>query len=549
MWAIAGMMLVVGILAGSPLYAETTAERLLKQDIDRRDQERRDQRWDESHTPNAVLPGPQAPTTPSEPSANPAACFTLHHIQLNPGHILAPERAHKIVAAYQGRCVQAADLAALQEALNAEALAEGLVTTRVVVPEQNLASGKLMLEVWPGTLEKLQSASLTHRQLAQACPQRPGDLLQLRALEQTVDNFNRLASWQASVELQPAQKVGGSIADFTVVRTAPWQAGISWQGDALNGESSHTVRANLTLDNPLRLLDRLTLGLNGNLKDGQVDDAHGGSMDYDLPLGWWRFSAGADRFDYKNPITAGVTTFVASGESQSWRAEISRVLHRDAHNRFSMALHGKERLSHNFINDVTIGVSSNRVYAMGLRSDFSRVAAPWVFDATLDAETGRASSPALISPIDNDYSRVLSNSRLQYYFERASLTGSVSGQWSDSRLAPSEQFTLTSQVPGFIPVSLNANTGISAQLEMAYPFLMNRAGFTSLRPTFGLAWALAPHAAGNISREQVTAIETGITAPWRRAVMNMGADFPVEKTSSIQAPDNWQLHASFSVQW
>lgn len=540
-----GMMLV---FAASPLQAATEAERLLKQDIDRREQERLDRRREELHTPGASAPAPQAQAPASEPVTGP--CFPVRDIRLTPADILPASRVTVMLAPYQGRCLQASDLAALQTALNAEALAQGLVTTRVVVPEQNLAAGELRLEVWPGRVEDLRAFSLSHIELAFVAPQRPGDLLQLRALEQAVDNLNRLASFHATLELQPGTQPGGSVVDFTVARAAPWQAGLSWQSDGLNGdEASNSLRASLTLDSPLKLADRLILGLNATLNDGQIDDAHGGSVDYDVPMGWWRFSLGADYFDYENPLAVGLTRFTASGKSRSWRNELSRVVHRDARNRLSLALHGKQRLSDNFIDGVTVGVSTTRVSTLGLRSDFSRVAAPWVFDATLDAEGGEGRSRARYSPIDSDYSRILGNARLLYYFERASVSGSMNGQWSDARLAPSEQFTLTGQVPGFSPLSLNANTGLAVQMEAAYPVSLQRAGFTTLRPTAGIAWALAPHAAGNLAREQITALKSGISAPWKNAVMNAGLSFPLKNLSSIEALDAWQLDASFSLQW
>lgn len=558
------LALAIALVLAAPAQAVTTeeAERLLKQDIDRREQEQRERRWQELHAPAAPAPAVPAPAPTTEPALPPeetpgaaaGPCFPIHEIQIQPADILSARRVQTIIRPYRGRCLHAGDLTALQKALNAQAVAEGLVTTRVVVPEQNLASGTLHFEVWPGRVEAVRAPALGTRELALASPLRVGDLLNLRALEQTVDNLNRLASQKATVELLPGEKPGSSIADFTVVRKAPWQAGLSWQGEAQNAdESSHTLRASATLDSPLNLSDRLILGLNANLKDQQVDNAWGGSFDYDLPMGWWRFSVGADRFDYGNPIVAGVTTFISSGESRTWRAEISRLLHRDARRRVNLALHGKQRLSDNFIDGVTVGVSTTRVSALGLRADFSRVAAPWVWDVTLDAEGGTGRSPALISPVDSRYSRVLASTRLQYHLASASFSGSVNGQWSDARLAPGEQFTLTGQVPGFTPQVLNAGTGIAAQLEAAFPRQLPKqlhdVGLTSVRPSVGFAWALAPRAGGNTAEEYVAAFKTGVTAPWQQAVMNIAVAFPVEKFSSINVVDDWQLNAGFSVQW
>ncbi|MES2917891.1 MAG: ShlB/FhaC/HecB family hemolysin secretion/activation protein [Pseudomonadota bacterium] len=340
------VVLGAALLACTPglMLAAADPEVLLKQDIDRREQERREQRWDERH-----VPGGAPVLAPSPPVAASGPCFPVRRISVHPGDLLPTSRVAALRAAYEGRCLGAADLAAVQHSLNSLALDAGLVTTRVVVPEQNLASGELRLEVWPGILEAQEAPALSARELALASPLRPGDLLQLRALEQAVDNLNRLASLRSTIDLKPGEQPGGSVALLTVQRARPWQAALAWQGAALNGEETHTVRASATADSPLRLADRLVLGVNGNLQDGQVDDSHGGSLDYDLPVGWWRLSAGSDRYDYRNEVQAGLTTFAATGKSRAFRLEAARLLHRDATTRWTLALHGKRRLNDNFI--------------------------------------------------------------------------------------------------------------------------------------------------------------------------------------------------------
>ncbi|MGH8493137.1 MAG: ShlB/FhaC/HecB family hemolysin secretion/activation protein [Moraxellaceae bacterium] len=530
-----------------PAHAAPGAERLLKQDIDRREQERRDRRWEEAHSDAEPLP--PANSEPPLPESVAGPCFPIRQIQLQPDNILSPRRVEAILTAWSGRCLQAHDLAGLQEALNAEALAEGLITTRVVVPEQNLSSGQLLLTVWPGRVEGLRAFALSGMELAFASPVQTGDLLQLRALEQTVDNLNRLASFRASMELQPGQLPGGSLVDINVVRAEPWQVGLAWQSEALNGEdATNNLRANLTLDSPLRLADRLILGLNANLKDNQVDDANGGSIDYDLPLGWWRISLGADSFDYENELIAGITTFRATGESRAWRIEAARNIFRDAHRRISIALHHKQRISDNYIDGTTVGVSSYRVEATGLRSDFSCVAHPWVLDTTLDLESGQAISPARPSPYDANYKRALLSSRLQYQFDLLSLSGVINGQWSSHQLAVSEQFTLTGQVPGFSPLSINSDKGAAAKVEMAYPVLLNYAGLTQIRTTAAINWAIGSVTSFGEEKTQLSSFALGTVLPWRKLVMHLSASVPLG-AGDIEAPQSWQLDASLSMQW
>ena len=64
-------------------------------------------------------------------------------------------------------------------------------------------------------------------------------------------------------------------------------------------------------------------------------------------------------------------------------------------------------------------MSTSRLKAMGLRADISRVAAPWVMDASLSAEQGEARTLAMPSPVDADYSRVIAITRLQYQWKKS----------------------------------------------------------------------------------------------------------------------------------
>lgn len=534
------------MLGATPTHADVTAERLLKQDIDRREQEQRERRWDEPLNA-ASLPAPASP--PPAATAEDGPCFPVADIRVVQGQVLPTRPLQRLVAAYQGRCLQAADLQALQQAMNSLALARGLVTTRVVIPEQNLASGMLVLEVWPGHLEGFTVNSPYRMDVDMALPLQPGDRLNLRALEQAIDSLNRLESLQAGVELEPGTRPGGSVAVFTINRQRPWHLTAAWDSEAIEQHPSNTVRLSLTVDNPLRLADRLIVGGHANLQDAEVDNSRGSSIDYDLPIGWWRFSAGADQFEYRNPLTAGLTTFVSSGRSQSLRVELGRTLWRDGKHRLSMALHGKQRLNDNFIDDVAVGVSTSRLKAMGLRMDASRVAAPWVMDASLGADQGDARLKARPSPVDDDYTRLLFNARLQYHWPRSSLSGSLNGQWSDSVLLPSEQLALAGHVPGFAPLSVNAATALSGRIEWARPVFFDHWGFTTLRPQIGAAFAWAPRASGNTEAERLGAITAGLTVPWKTAIAQLQLAAPLDAGTTQTPPDDWQLDASVSVKW
>ncbi len=214
-----------------------------------------------------------------------------------------------------------------------------------------------------------------------------------------------------------------------------------------------------------------------------------------------------------------------------------------------MALHGKQRLNDNFIDDVAVGVSTSRLKALGLRADASRVSAPWVMDASFGVDQGDARLKAQPSPVDDDYTRVLLNGRLQYHWPRSSLSASLNGQWSDSVLLPSEQLALAGHVRGFAPLSVNAATAWSGRIEWARPVFFDRWGFTTLRPQIGAEFAWAPRASGNPDAERLSAITAGLTVPWKTALAQLQLAAPLGAGTTQTPPDDWQLDASVSVKW
>lgn len=543
-------LVFLGFLSPPAHSATANTERLLKQDIDRLDEERRERRREELHTPSAALPSLQQSEYASSPSKEDESthCFPIQRIALVPANVLPAKHIAKTLATYEGRCLSSLDIAILQEQLNAEVMRTGLITTRIVIPEQNLTNGMLTLQLLPGIVGSVWGLNLSYMERMFASPVRRGDFLKLQALEQSVDNLNRLASFNASIELQPGNEAGHSHVSFSVERSAPWQAGLSWQGTALQGENaSHAIRTNLTLDSPLQLADRLILGMNANVENEQVKGANGGSLDYDIPFGWWQISFGVDRFDYDNEITTGITSFSATGKSRSWRSEISRLMLRDTHQRLKLALHTRQRLSDNYMNGTKIGVSSYRVLSSGLRLEHSLVAAPWVLDNTLDIEYGNTVSTSPVSPFDHHHWRALLNSLLQYQSGAYAFSVGVNGQTSPAKLAPSEQFSLTGQVSGYEPLSLSAASGMAIRTEAMRHWPLNKSGFSSLRSGIGASWAISSET-NNGQSAKLSALTAQLIVPWQNLTARISLARPLSK-DSLAPLQSGQLDASINAVW
>lgn len=142
------------------------------------------------------LPGkPAEPGTPSAPTDT--RCFTIDTIELKGADSLVETERQRLTQPYLGKCLGFSRLNEVLKVVTDLYIQKGLVTSRAYFPEQDLSTGHLKVLVIEGRLEKLKSglgSGLTDRELAIAFPGGEGQLVDLRDIEQMVDQLNRLPS-------------------------------------------------------------------------------------------------------------------------------------------------------------------------------------------------------------------------------------------------------------------------------------------------------------------------------------------------------------------
>lgn len=88
---------------------------------------------------------------------------------------------------------------------------KGYVTTRVVAGEQDLTSGQFILTVIPGRLrytfieDKSRVNKFTRLTAWTAMVPQQGDVLNVRDIEQSLENFKRVATADATINIVPAE--------------------------------------------------------------------------------------------------------------------------------------------------------------------------------------------------------------------------------------------------------------------------------------------------------------------------------------------------------
>ncbi|VVN73478.1 hypothetical protein PS687_05701 [Pseudomonas fluorescens] len=113
------------------------------------------------------LPGksaaPAAPTTPVD-----TRCFPIKTIELAGADTLSEGERAELIKPYIGQCLGVPQLNEVLKVITDRYLAQGLVTSRAYLPQQDLSSGNLKIQVVEGKLESLKGAEgsgITDRQL------------------------------------------------------------------------------------------------------------------------------------------------------------------------------------------------------------------------------------------------------------------------------------------------------------------------------------------------------------------------------------------------
>ena len=422
------------------------------------------------------LPGkeakPQAPATPAD-----SRCFPIRDITLKGADSLPATDRERLLKPYVGQCLGVSQLNELLKVITDYYIDKGRVTSRAYLPQQDLSSGHLQVLVVEGKLEGLkgaQGSSVTDRELAMAFPGKVGEALNLREVEQLVDQLNRLPSKQAQMELTPGTQVGGS--DVVVKNTPqkPWRASLSRNNDGQKSTGEQQWGAGLEWDSPLGLADQLVLRGGHDAVSDHQKTSKNSMFYYNVPWGWWNFSYTYNESDYR---TFGVTNdykFKQNGDNQNHQLRAERVVHRDDVSKTSLNVGVAHLRTNNYILDTRTASSSNRLSELQLGFNHGRRIGSGFVNVDLGMQNGIGLLDAQAQDERDDAGNRQPNARYRKYTATASFlqpftlwgesfsfSSLATGQRSEDILFSPQRISLggSASVRGFKDQQLSGDSG------------------------------------------------------------------------------------------
>ena len=410
--------------------------------------------------------------------------FPIHQIDVGSKDSHFKYLRHAL-SSYEGQNIGQKGIEQLSKLVQERLLSDGYITSRVIVPNQDLTKGKLTLEVIPGYIEDIEMKNPSMRgNWRAAFPLRPHDVLQRDALEQGVDQMRAVVGQDIKVTIEPGEKENTSRIILDPIQKGYIHGGFTIDDAGYEATGKVQGTTYLSISQLLVLQDTLQASYTKDLE--RHDSRYGSdqySISYRIPQGNTSYRVAAYKYKYHQTVAA-ITPFLSEGTTKGMEFGAERLINRTSRTKttgIAKIIH-KER--HNFLNGEELGVQeqhttaleiglSHRKYKGNTAFDiysFYRQGVPWLgakeqeWEGIGDNPTSRYHLWGLEGQIQ---------SRIRIGHKQGMHTLRFRSQFTDNHLLGTDQFSIGGRytVRGFSgEQTLRGESGYYVQNEWSIPF-------------------------------------------------------------------------------
>ncbi len=435
----------------------------------------------------------------------------------------------------------------------------GYITSRILVPEQDLASGTLKLQLVAGYIGDIRfNEPVARADWRGAFPCTTGDLLNLRDLEQGLEQLKRVPSQDVDFKLLPGKKPGTSDVVITMKRSVADKLVLSLDdsGSRATGklQSSYTY----SVDNLFGKNDLFNISLNNDAQDdASVKGTGGHSLYWSVPDGYYTYSLSYRTNNYKQTIPAFGGDIQYSGESETSEAKIERILQRDKTSKTSLSLKLALNSGHNYINDAEINNQRKQTTSLELGLSQRR----YIGKATWDYQIAYRHGMPWFNPQDDnvisggDYTsqyglwtaEIDLSAPVSLFGKEARYNMTLRGQYTNSRIYGGECFSIGNRytVRGFDgEQTLLGENGWYLRNELSFPLSEN-----GREIYYGLDYGrVSGPSASSQTRNDLMGAVIGLRGPIGNANLDLFVGWPLKLPPTMTSDNptfgfqcSWQL--------
>jgi hemolysin activation/secretion protein len=411
---VAGWLPALSAMAASPV--DPNDELLRQRQRDKAQQERLES------APDVRLERPAERSQVARLPGHESPCFVIDRLTLKGDaaeHFAwALEKAADENDSPIGRCLGAEGINLVMKRVQNAIVGNGYITARILAEPQDLKSGTLQLTIIPGRVRAIRSPPGTDERFTHwnAFPMAAGDLLNLRDIEQALENLKRIPTVEADILIAPSEapdaRPGDSDLVVTWKQTFPYRVNLSIDDSGAKATGRYQAGLTLSGDHLLALNDLFYVTANQNLgRDDGAQGTRGNVAHYSLPFGYWLFGMTYSESRYHQSVPGLVHTDIYSGSSRNSDLRLARIVDRDASSKSTLALRAWQRTSHSYINNAEVFIQQRRMAGWELGTGQRRFLGAATLDGNLAWRQGTGAHGSLRAP-EEDFGEGASHPRL-----------------------------------------------------------------------------------------------------------------------------------------
>jgi hemolysin activation/secretion protein len=550
------VMLSVLVAASQGIHAAISEIDLAAQENERIQQNLQDRlRYEQEQ----LLQSSKAPSRieivpPAPKNIEKGPCLNITAIHVEGVAVIAQREIHKVTQSYVNSCIDAQRIEDIMGKLTALYLSKGYAAARFYLPEQDLKTGTLKLRVEEGKLSQLQ---LTERakgtmSLKTAIIGAEGKPLNLRDLEQALDQINKLQSNHATMNIYPGERIGESIAVFDNEPAKRWNGYFSYDNKGQDSTGRNQAALGVGIDNIFGLNDLLNFSYNRSLPfKANRQDSFSGSVFYAVPLGYQTLSLNASRSEYDSTLQTQFNQLHSSGETNTYTGRVDSLLYRGFNNqlRANIGLTHKDTAA--FLEDVKLDVSSRKLSVLDIGLSYSDMLLAGVVNANAGYSRGLKLFNALEDAADLPAEMPKAQfEKLTYglsYFkpfqalgQNFSFSSNFAGQYALDTLYGSEQYSIGSlySVRGFNQSSLSGDSGYSFKNDLNLNKVYSLSnGPLIARHYIGFDYGKVDNKENSSQVGELAGVSAGTAFNFKNVALELIVTQPVLKPNFMKKPD------------
>lgn len=417
------------------------------------------------------------PAAAQQPATTYGPCFTINRIALNGATLINERQQQKILSPWLGQCLDMAHINQLTNTVSDWYINRGYITSRAFLAEQDLRSGELRLAILEGTLEKIRMDGALERELKMVFPGLEGKILNLRDIEQGMEQINRTRTTPVQIEILPGTQQGWSVVHLTATPEFPLSGFVSFDNSGQKSTGVGQINGGLTGNNLLGLADSWFVSGGRSIAFSNSKDAQNFAAGVSIPYGYSLLDYSYSWNNYLSTIDNHGWLWRSSGDTETHRVNLSHVLFRNGDIKTGVSLGVNHRSNHNYLDDVLLESSSRKLSSLlfGLNHTQKMFGGVATFNPTfsrgmpwLDAESDGNKNGDLPKAEFRKWSLNVSFQRP--VAENLWWLASAYGQWTPDRLYGSERMTIggESSVRGFKEQTISGDNGAYWRNELSY---------------------------------------------------------------------------------